>query len=64
MCTSDEPNVSRRVKKLVVEDAKAKGVIVISDVLKGIPFDSGVFAFTQVNNDAGSQILEYIKSTK
>nr|XP_048326894.1 CO(2)-response secreted protease-like isoform X2 [Ziziphus jujuba var. spinosa] len=64
VCAGDDPTVSRRVKKLVVEDAKAKGVIVISEVLNGVPFDSGVFAFTQVNNDAGSQILEYINSTK
>lgn len=64
VCDGDDPSVSRRVKKLVVEDAKAEGLILISEVENGVPFESGVFPFTQVNNIVGSQILKYINSTK
>lgn len=64
VCTNDDPTVTRRIKKLVVEDAKAKGVILIDDDEEGVPFDSGVFSFVEVGNDEGSQILNYINSTK
>ncbi|KAF3448761.1 hypothetical protein FNV43_RR09474 [Rhamnella rubrinervis] len=64
VCFGDDPSVSRRVKKLVVEDAKAKGMILICEIQNGVPFESGVFPFTQVNNIVGSQILKYINSTK
>ncbi|PON69884.1 Subtilase [Trema orientale] len=64
VCANDDPTVTRRIKKLVVEDAKAKGVIVIDEDEKGVPFDSGFFSFVEVGNDEGSQILNYINSTK
>ncbi|RZC82351.1 hypothetical protein C5167_045137 [Papaver somniferum] len=42
-----DPMVSRRIKKLVVESAHAKGIILINEAEKekGEPFDSSVFPF-------------------
>ncbi|KAB2627281.1 subtilisin-like protease SBT5.3 [Pyrus ussuriensis x Pyrus communis] len=51
-------------KKLVVADTKAKGLILIDEAEKGVPFDSGIFPFTEVGNIAGLQILKYINSTQ
>lgn len=56
--------MSRRTKKLVVEDAKAKGMIFVSSNMKGNPFDSGVFPFTQVDAIVEYKILKYMNSTK
>ncbi|KAJ1689251.1 hypothetical protein LUZ63_013406 [Rhynchospora breviuscula] len=64
VCVSTDATVSRRVKKLVAEGARAKGLILIDEAEKSIPFDSGSFAFSQVGTDAGTQILAYINSTK
>ncbi|KAJ4807094.1 hypothetical protein LUZ62_019660 [Rhynchospora pubera] len=64
VCVSTDATVSRRVKKLVAEGARAKGLILIDEAEKNIPFDSGSFAFSQVGTDAGTQILAYINSTK
>lgn len=64
VCVSTSSTVRRKVKKLVAEDAHAKGLIVIDESEKGIPFDSGNFPFSQVGSDAGSQIIAYINSTK
>ncbi|XP_030489278.2 CO(2)-response secreted protease isoform X1 [Cannabis sativa] len=64
VCVNDDPTVSRKIRKLVVEDAKAEGMILIDDGEKGVPFDSGIFSFLQVDNDVGSHILKYINSTK
>ncbi|KAJ7949435.1 Subtilisin-like protease [Quillaja saponaria] len=63
VCVDNDPTVSRRMKKLVVEDAKAKGMILINEE-KGVPYDAGVFPFTEVANTEGYQILKYINSTK
>lgn len=64
ICVDSDPSVTRRVKKLVAEDAGANGLILIDEAEKGIPFDSGSFAFSEIGNRAGVQILEYMKSTK
>lgn len=65
VCMNDEANVSRRIKKLVVEDAKAKGVIIIdADEEEISPFDAGTFPYAEVGATTGSQILHYINSTK
>ncbi|GMN55669.1 hypothetical protein TIFTF001_024791 [Ficus carica] len=64
VCANDDPTITRRIKKLVVEDAKAKGMILIDEDDKGMPFDSGVFSFVEVGSVAGSQILNYLNSTK
>ncbi|XP_061997957.1 CO(2)-response secreted protease-like [Rosa rugosa] len=64
VCVADDPTVSTKIKKLVVEDAKAKGLILIDEDEKSVPFDSGVFPFTEVGDIAGFQILNYINSTK
>lgn len=64
VCIDTDPSVSRRVKKLVAEGSQAKGLIVIDDEEKGVPFDSGSFPFSEVGDKTGAQILEYINSTK
>lgn len=63
VCVDSNPTVSRRIKKLVVEDAKAKGVIIITDD-GGAPFDSGTYPYAQVGQTIGSKILHYINSTQ
>lgn len=64
LCVDSDPTVTRRVKKLVAEGARAKGLILIDEAEKGVPFDSGSYPFSEVGNDAGAQILKYINSTK
>ncbi|CAO2833094.1 unnamed protein product [Amaranthus hypochondriacus] len=64
VCLNTYRGVSRRIKMLVVQDAGAKGLIYISDMEKGVPFDSGSFPFTQLGEHDGIQILDYINSTK
>ncbi|KAL0429456.1 UNVERIFIED_CONTAM: CO(2)-response secreted protease [Sesamum radiatum] len=64
VCMNDEPNVSRRIKKLVVEDAKAEGVIIIDGERETSPFDSGTYPFAEVGQTVGSKILRYINSTR
>ncbi|KAL0397395.1 UNVERIFIED_CONTAM: CO(2)-response secreted protease [Sesamum calycinum] len=64
VCTNDEPNVSRRIKKLVVEDAKAEGVIIIDGERETTPFDSGTYPFAEVGQTVGFKILRYINSTR
>ncbi|XP_054811862.1 CO(2)-response secreted protease-like [Prosopis cineraria] len=64
VCVADDPTVSRRIKKLVLQDAKAMGLILIDEDKKDVPYDAGVFPFTEVGNLEGYQILEYINSTK
>lgn len=64
VCVSTDPMVSRRVMKLVAEGAGARGLIIIDDAEKDVPFDSGSFPFSQVGIDVGAQILEYLNSTK
>ncbi|KAF5186956.1 Subtilisin-like protease [Thalictrum thalictroides] len=64
VCTDTDPMVTRRIKKLVAEDANAKGMILIDEDQKGVPFDSGVFPFSQVRNIDGYKILKYISSTR
>lgn len=63
VCVDDDPVVSRRIKKLVVQDMNAKGLIFITEVERG-PFDSGIFPFAEVVGVEGLQILKYINSTK
>ncbi|KAJ8505846.1 hypothetical protein OPV22_006732 [Ensete ventricosum] len=64
VCVGADPTVTRRVKKLVAQGAGAKGLILIDEDEKGVPFDSGSFPFSEVGNDVGAQILEYMNSTK
>ncbi|KAL5802010.1 hypothetical protein ACOSQ3_033642 [Xanthoceras sorbifolium] len=64
VCIGNDPTVPRKIRKLVVEDANAKGLILVNEYEKGVPFDSGTFAFAQVDNRVGSQIINYINSTK
>lgn len=64
VCVNTDPSVTRRIKKLVAEGARAKGIILIDEVEKEVPFDSGSFPFSQIGNDVGAQILHYINSTR
>ncbi|CAO2203227.1 unnamed protein product [Urochloa humidicola] len=64
VCVATDPAVSRRVKKLVAEGSGARGLVLVDDAEKDVPFVAGGFAFTQVGVDAGAQILEYINATK
>ncbi|KAL2455995.1 CO(2)-response secreted protease [Abeliophyllum distichum] len=64
VCVNEDPNVSKRIKKLVVEDAKAKGVIIIDNQGQFLPFDSGTYPSAVIGETTGSRILNYIKSTK
>jgi hypothetical protein len=64
VCVSTDSTVSRRVKKLVAEGSGAIGLVLIEDEQKDVPFQAGSFAFSQVGNDVGAQILSYITSTK
>ncbi|KAI3982338.1 hypothetical protein MKX01_037871 [Papaver californicum] len=64
VCVNTDPMVSRRIKKLIVESAHAKGIILINEAEKGEPFDSGVFPFSEMGDVDGAEILKYINSTK
>ncbi|KAI4332873.1 hypothetical protein L6164_017748 [Bauhinia variegata] len=64
ICVADDTTVSRRIKKLVVEDTKAAGMILIDMDNKDVPFDAGVFPFTHIGGVEGTQILKYINSTR
>lgn len=64
VCVGTNSMVARRVKKLVAEGSGASGLVLIDDEQKDVPFDAGSFAFSQVGNDVGAQILGYMISTK
>ncbi|KAK6119197.1 hypothetical protein DH2020_047071 [Rehmannia glutinosa] len=64
VCMNDDPSVSRRIKRLVVEDAKGKGVIIVNGQGQITPFDSGTYPFAEVGQTIASQILHYINSTR
>uniref|UniRef100_A0A803N783 Uncharacterized protein n=1 Tax=Chenopodium quinoa TaxID=63459 RepID=A0A803N783_CHEQI len=64
VCLNNYPSISRRIKMLEVQDAGASGLLYISNVEKGVPYDSGSFPFTQVGEDDGLKILKYINSTR
>ncbi|KAJ0979018.1 hypothetical protein J5N97_014492 [Dioscorea zingiberensis] len=64
VCVDNDPTVTRKIKKLVAQDAQTKGLILIDEVEKGVAFDSGSYPFSEVGDKAGVQILKYINSTK
>ncbi|KAK1664361.1 hypothetical protein QYE76_052520 [Lolium multiflorum] len=64
VCVGTNSMVARRVKKLVAEGSGASGLVLIDDEQEDVPFDAGSFAFSQVGNDVGAQILGYMISTK
>ncbi|KAL7209380.1 hypothetical protein ACSBR1_031002 [Camellia fascicularis] len=64
VCTYTEGAIPRSIKKLVVEGDKAEGLILIDEAEKDLPFNSGIFPFSEVGNIVGSQILNYMNSTK
>ncbi|MBA0873865.1 hypothetical protein Goshw_008319 [Gossypium schwendimanii] len=64
VCFDGFPVVSRTIKKLVAEDANAKGLILINENDESAPFDSGPFPFTEVGTTIGYKILKYINSNK
>ncbi|XP_004514295.1 CO(2)-response secreted protease-like [Cicer arietinum] len=64
VCVNDDPNISRRIKKLVLQDARAMGMILVDENNRDVSFDAGAFPFTEIGNLEGHQILQYINSTK
>lgn len=64
VCINSDPTIPRQIKKLVVEDAKAKGMILIDQAELHSPLNSGVYPVAQVGDTIGFQILKYINSTK
>ncbi|XP_060169083.1 CO(2)-response secreted protease-like [Lycium barbarum] len=64
VCMNDDWSISREIKKLVVKDADAKGLILIDEQEKTSPFDSGNFPFAEFGKLAGAQILQYINSSQ
>ncbi|XP_058744207.1 CO(2)-response secreted protease-like [Vicia villosa] len=64
VCVNDDPNISRRIKKLVLQDAKAIGMILVDENNRDVSFDAGAFPFTEIGNVEWHQILQYINSTK
>ncbi|XP_055817041.1 CO(2)-response secreted protease-like isoform X2 [Solanum dulcamara] len=63
VCMNDGWSISREIKKLVVQNAKAKGLILIDEQQKSSPFDSGNFPFAEFGKLAGAKILQYINSS-
>ncbi|PHT74821.1 hypothetical protein T459_22098 [Capsicum annuum] len=64
VCMNDGWSVSREIKKLVLQDGNAKGLILIDEKEKSSPFDSGNFPFAEFGKLAGAQILQYINSSR
>ncbi|XP_019449336.1 PREDICTED: CO(2)-response secreted protease-like [Lupinus angustifolius] len=64
VCVNDDPTISRKIKKTLLKDARAMGIVLIGEDNKDVPFDADVFPYSQVGNLEGHQILEYINSTK
>lgn len=64
VCVNDDPNISRRIKKLVLQDARAMGMILVDENNRDVSFDAGAFPFTEIGNLEWHQILHYINSTK
>jgi len=64
ICANDDQNLTRKMKKLILQDAGAMGMILIEKENLDAPFDAGLFPFTEVGNLEGLQILKYIKATK
>ncbi|KAJ0979055.1 hypothetical protein J5N97_014529 [Dioscorea zingiberensis] len=64
VCVDNDPTVTRKIKKLVAQDAQTNGLVLIDEVEKGVAFDSGSYPFSEVGDKAGVQILKYINSTK
>ncbi|KAK9156553.1 hypothetical protein Scep_003127 [Stephania cephalantha] len=64
VCINTDPTVSRRIKKLVTESARAVGMLLIDEASKEVAFDTGAFPFSQLGGIEGMQILKYINSTK
>lgn len=63
VCMDNDLSIPRQIKKLAVEDARAKGLILVNEDEKGVPLDAGTFPFAEVGNLAGFQIIEYINNT-
>ncbi|EXB44294.1 Subtilisin-like protease [Morus notabilis] len=66
VCADDEEPLSLRgwKRQPLVEEAKVKGVIFIEKEEGVVPSVTGIFPYVEVGKIAGSQILNYIKSTK
>ncbi|MCI25701.1 subtilisin-like protease-like, partial [Trifolium medium] len=58
VCVDNDPNISRKTKKLVLQDARAMGMIFVSEDNRDVSFDAGAFPFTEIGNLEGHQILQ------
>ncbi|CAN0843664.1 CO(2)-response secreted protease [Linum grandiflorum] len=66
VCVASDFRISKKIRKLVVQDCRARGMILINpfDSGTGVPFDSGTFPFVEIGSPYGNSILKYINSTK
>ena len=65
VCLDENSDVRRVTKRLVAEEAGAKGVIIVNrEGLVDPPQDGGTFPFADVEQHIGFKILHYINSTK
>ncbi|XP_058107526.1 CO(2)-response secreted protease-like [Magnolia sinica] len=64
VCVDSDQTVPRRVKRLVADAARAKGLILIDEAEKMVPFDSSDFPLSEVGDFDGYRILKYMNSTK
>ncbi|KAL6564997.1 hypothetical protein OROMI_016447 [Orobanche minor] len=64
VCMNDETDVSRTIKRLVVEDAKGKWIIIIDRQGDITPFDSGTYPFAQVGQTVGTLLQQFLKQKK
>ncbi|CAI0421391.1 unnamed protein product [Linum tenue] len=64
VCVASDFSISRRIRKMVVEDARGRGMILVNPEDTGVPFDSGTFPFIEVGGRYGTSILKYMNKTK
>ncbi|CAN1223609.1 CO(2)-response secreted protease [Linum perenne] len=66
VCVASDLSISRKIRKLVVQDCRARGMILINpfDSGTGVPFDSGTFPLVEIGSPYGNSILKYMNNTK
>lgn len=61
---SSTVGITKRIMKLVLEDAGSKGLILVNEKEKIMASDSGNFPHSEVDMTDGYKILKYILHTK
>ncbi|CAN1343757.1 CO(2)-response secreted protease, partial [Linum perenne] len=64
ICLTNDTSITRRIRKLVVEDAGGIGMIQINQEETSVPFDAGTFPFVAVGSRYGTRILNYMNRDK